>query len=197
MDTAPSQSDSREELPRQPVRASRASGKKHDFVEAPSPIFEVDVKAGKMAAKRKSGREPSDKLSSLQETLESLSLQENARDSTVVVPNKKARQDAVTHGGEGQQHVSQKGEVDTVKKKKRSVAKSLCYPTFLTSLSLGNWDARLLMKTWPRFSWVPHKTRSPCAEASGTEHEHLNSSIRTNPALPECISHLLLQYGYE
>ncbi|EED81253.1 predicted protein [Postia placenta Mad-698-R] len=124
MDTAPSQSDSREELPKQPIRTSRASGKKHDFVEAPSPIFEVDVKAGKMAAKRKSGREPSDKLSSLQETLESLTLQENARDSTVVVPNKKARQDAVTHGGEGQQNVSQKGEVDTIKKKKRQLGRA-------------------------------------------------------------------------
>ncbi|PSR80701.1 hypothetical protein PHLCEN_2v6617 [Hermanssonia centrifuga] len=119
---------------------SRASGS-HIFVP-PSPVFEADVKAAQ--AKAAKGIKPM-KMSqlaqpprisrtkdgsrtafaSLLEKTESLSLQPQgeplSRDSIVVIPNRKAREEAVAHGGPNVEYVPKDGEVDTVKKKKRSV----------------------------------------------------------------------------
>lgn len=85
------------------------------LTEAPSPIFEADVKAGRAQAKVRKVSETDAKLVGLQQSLDELSL----RDSTAVIPDKKARKAAVAHASEDAEYVPQAGEVDTMKKKKR------------------------------------------------------------------------------
>ncbi|KZT65576.1 kinesin-domain-containing protein [Daedalea quercina L-15889] len=89
---------------------------------APSPVFEEDVKAGRAKARKVS--ETDTKLAGLQQCLDELKLQDKPRDSTVVIPDKKARKAAVAHGGQGAEYVPQGGEVDTMKKKKRQLGKN-------------------------------------------------------------------------
>ncbi|KZT06295.1 kinesin-domain-containing protein [Laetiporus sulphureus 93-53] len=99
-----------------------ASLQNRDFSAAPSPVFEADVKAGKMAARlAKSG---DNKLPSLERNLMQLSLQEKPRESTIIVPDKVARQEAVANGGDDVEYVPLRGEVDPGKKKKRQLGKS-------------------------------------------------------------------------
>ncbi|CCM00330.1 uncharacterized protein FIBRA_02360 [Fibroporia radiculosa] len=97
--------------------------------KAPLPIFEADVKAGKVAAAtRRSTRNSrtSDKLAALEHSLNRLSLKDSrpARDSTAVIPDKKARQAAVAHDAPDVAYVPQAGETDTLKKKKRQLGKN-------------------------------------------------------------------------
>ncbi|OBZ79245.1 Kinesin-like protein KIF20A [Grifola frondosa] len=87
---------------------------KHMLSVAPSPIFEADVKAGRAKANFRGS-----KLAGLQQSMDELSLEDDPDDSTVIIPNRKARQEAVAHGGPGVEYVPGKGEVDMTKKRKR------------------------------------------------------------------------------
>lgn len=100
-----------------PQRASKAKKVPQHPIETFSPIFEADVKAGRVQAKARKASETDAKLAGLQQSLDELSL----RDSTTVIPDKKARKAAVAHAGEDAEYVPQAGEVDTMKKKKRYV----------------------------------------------------------------------------
>lgn len=105
----------------QPKKGSRSSAKARapqHLLEAPSPIFEEDVKAGRVQAKARKVSETDAKLAGLQQSLDEL----NLRDSTAIIPDKKARKAAVAHAGVDAEYVPQAGEVDTMKKKKRYVA---------------------------------------------------------------------------
>ncbi|KAI0963139.1 hypothetical protein AcW1_000304 [Taiwanofungus camphoratus] len=88
---------------------------------APSPIFEADVKAGRATASRKASGALA--LARLQRGLDGLSLQDGPRDSTAVVPDARARKQAVAHGGPGVKYVPKDGEVDSAKKRKRQLGK--------------------------------------------------------------------------
>ncbi|PCH33338.1 kinesin-domain-containing protein [Wolfiporia cocos MD-104 SS10] len=114
-------------VPKKPAVLARAPHlQPQSLVGAPSPIFEADVRAGHRAADRNSGQ----KLPSLEQRLRDMSLhtmekakekekREEPRNSIAVIPNRKARQQAVANGGEEVVYVPRKGEVDTGRKKKR------------------------------------------------------------------------------
>ncbi|OCH88588.1 kinesin-domain-containing protein, partial [Obba rivulosa] len=120
---APEQSAESKELPSRPsLKDLSPAMPKHvrpPPTAAPSPIFEADVRAGRAQAKPRPLRNASQRLASLEHHLEEMSLEESGRDSTVIVPNKKARKDAVKNGGPDVEYVPLPGEVETVKKKKR------------------------------------------------------------------------------
>ncbi|KAH9919106.1 P-loop containing nucleoside triphosphate hydrolase protein [Fomitopsis serialis] len=86
-----------------PKKSGRPLPKHAPLAKAPSPVFEDDVKAGRAKARKVSDTD--------------LRLQDKPRDSTTVIPDKKARNAAVAHGGQGAAYVPQEGEVDTMKKK--------------------------------------------------------------------------------
>ncbi|TFY67741.1 hypothetical protein EVJ58_g1421 [Rhodofomes roseus] len=114
-----------EDEPEPPItKSSKQAMKKPQapLAEAPSPIFEKDVKAGRVKARKVSDTDT--KLANLQQSLDEMKLQDKPRDSTAVIPDKKARKAAVAHGGEDAEYVPQEGEVDTMKKKKRQLGKN-------------------------------------------------------------------------
>lgn len=102
---------------------SRPSGS-HVLVP-PSPIFEV--KATKLLKSRDQLPKRGSSLAAVLEKTRSLSLADNeddrgeARDSIVVIPDKKARAEAAARAGPGIQYVPGPDGVVTAKKKKRSV----------------------------------------------------------------------------
>ena len=98
---------------------SRPTGK--HMAVPPSPVFAADLKANRLMASKS---QPSKRISSLASVLEktrALSLDGDPRDSIVVIPNKKARAEAVASGGPNTEYVPGPGEVDVAKKKKRYV----------------------------------------------------------------------------
>lgn len=109
---------------------SRPSGS-HVLVP-PSPIFEV--KATKLMKSRSQPQKCGSSLAAVLEKTRSLSLADNggdrgeARDSIVVIPDKKARAEAAARAGPGVQYVPGPDEVVTAKKKKRSVFGTVCVP---------------------------------------------------------------------
>lgn len=73
---------------------------------------------------RKSSRPTrSSSLAQIVEKTGAMTLDDDPDDSVVIIPNKKARQEAVKHAGANAEYVPQKGESDTMKKKKRSVVR--------------------------------------------------------------------------
>lgn len=99
---------------------SRPSGS-HVLVP-PSPIFEADVKAAKLMNSRSQPPKRGSSLTAILEKTRSLSLADDggdARESIVIIPNKKARAETAARGGPGVEYVPGAGEVDVAKKKKR------------------------------------------------------------------------------
>ncbi|KAL6299650.1 P-loop containing nucleoside triphosphate hydrolase protein [Sparassis latifolia] len=117
-------SDVLESLPKRPVNKSVAKVAQVALRMPPSPIFEADVKAGR--AKPRLNKQPTRSSSSdlaLVQDMDELSLLDKADDSTIIIPDKKARKQAVANGGPGVEYVPKPGEADAFKKKKRQLGK--------------------------------------------------------------------------
>ncbi|KIM66993.1 hypothetical protein SCLCIDRAFT_1210448 [Scleroderma citrinum Foug A] len=82
-------------------------------------------KRTKPAVATNTGKTRQSSISKLQQEMNVLKIEDvipEAEDSIIIVPNRKTRQVAAEVGGLGIEYIPQKGEVDTVKKKKRQLA---------------------------------------------------------------------------
>lgn len=120
-------------------------------------------KRTKPAVATNTGKTRQSSISKLQQEMNVLKIEDvipEAEDSIIIVPNRKTRQVAAEVGGLGIEYIPQKGEVDTVKKKKRYCQGS-DRGTHLYLSCLGNWPQSLsslknkLHASWGRWSRAP------------------------------------------
>ncbi|EJF66398.1 kinesin-domain-containing protein [Dichomitus squalens LYAD-421 SS1] len=110
------ESESSETTPARPTTKGKAVAAK--IAPADIPLATAQVKRAPQPASRGRGSTRSSRaIAELEQELDSLSL--GGRDSTVIIPNKKARAEAASAAGPGAEYIPQKGEVDVAKKKKR------------------------------------------------------------------------------
>lgn len=111
------------EVPKKP-RARRVTrpASDDDYEEDDVQIVEPPLKQAKARSAR-AGRHTG---TSSRQAIEIIDVDEDPSEAAVVIPNKKARQEAVANGGPNVEYVPRKGETDTVKKKKRYVFKYPC-----------------------------------------------------------------------
>ncbi|KIK98327.1 hypothetical protein PAXRUDRAFT_823970 [Paxillus rubicundulus Ve08.2h10] len=109
---------------------STSSGDSDDYVPlVPAPGKTKNQKAPPQAAPAKSAQRRSTKsvVSKLEQDMNGLVISggvvPEAEDSIIILPNRRIRQETVELGGPGVEYVPGKGEVDTVKKKKRQLGK--------------------------------------------------------------------------
>lgn len=107
-----------------PARKGKGKAPAKPVVAPSKPLVMAQAKRAQgqtQPARKSTTRKASKAVADLEQELDELSLGDNdidPEDSTVIIPNKKAREEAMDHGVE---YVPGKGEVDPGKKKKRSV----------------------------------------------------------------------------
>ncbi|KAI0344136.1 kinesin-domain-containing protein [Trametopsis cervina] len=90
--------------------------------EEPHPLTKAKARA-KPVARRSTRSTRNSSLSGIVQKTEALALNDDDDDSVVIIPNKKVRQTAIAHAGPDAEYIPQKGESDTIKKKKRQLSK--------------------------------------------------------------------------
>ena len=110
------ESEASETTPARPSTKGKAAAAK--AVPASKPIVTAQAKRSPQQASRgRRSTRASKAIAELEQELDDLSL--GSRDSTIVIPNKKARAEAISAAGPEAEYVPQKDEIDTGKKKKR------------------------------------------------------------------------------
>jgi len=109
-------------------------GEDDDYVPPAAQTMKASQqkKRTKPAAATTTGKTRQSSISKLQQEMNVLKIEDvvpEAEDSVIIVPNRKTRQVAAEVGGLGVEYIPQKGEVDTVKKKKR-----YCHPQIMAHI---------------------------------------------------------------
>ncbi|KAI0823088.1 P-loop containing nucleoside triphosphate hydrolase protein [Trametes gibbosa] len=115
------ESEASEATPAKPVHKGKAAATKGKPAAAPLDIAKAKRTAQGAARGRRTTRTSASSraIAELGDDLDALSLSGDADDSTVIIPNRKAREEAAG----GLEYVPRKSEVETAKKKKRQLGK--------------------------------------------------------------------------
>lgn len=83
------------------------------------PALNAKAKVKEASSRRNTRSSRNNSLANIVQQTGNLTIDDEDDDRPVIIPNKKARQQAVAHAGPNAEYAPQKGETDSIKRKKR------------------------------------------------------------------------------